>query len=230
VFALLRTRRWIGFSALVIVAIIGFAALSYWQWSRAEQKRADRLELASVVESTPVSVAEAREPWQRVELEGTFRDETTLVVRQRPLQGFNGLWVLTLLETADGQTVWVNRGWTPAGQDARQIPDVPSAPLGTVRIIGAWVPDEAGARVIDGLPAGMIAGVSAATLPQPTSVSGFVHVQRMNPNESFLESINPPQINEGQNLSYAFQWLAFAGIASFGWWFMLRREARDHVS
>lgn len=229
-FALLRTPRWIGFSVLVVVAIVAFGALSYWQWSRAEQKRADRLALAVVSESTPLPVSEAREPWQRVQLEGTFLDSTTQVVRQRPLQGFNGFWVLTMLTTPAGEQVWVNRGWTPAGQDARQIPEVPSAPLGLVRIQGAWVPDEAGARVIEGLPSGMLAGVSAATLPQAGSVAGFVHVQRMTPAERSFESIQPPEVNEGQNLSYAFQWLAFAFIASFGWWFMLRREARDHVS
>jgi cytochrome oxidase assembly protein ShyY1 len=230
VFALLRTPRWIGFSVLVVVAIVAFGALSYWQWSRAEQKRADRLSLAAISESTPLPVAAAREPWQRVELAGTFVDSTTQVVRQRPLQGFNGFWVLTLLTTDNGEQVWVNRGWTPAGQDARQVPEVAPAPAGLVRIQGSWVPDEDGARVIDGLPAGMIAGVSAATLPQPGSVAGFVHVQRMTPAERSFESIQPPTVNEGQNLSYAFQWLAFAFIASFGWWFMLRREARDHVS
>ena len=37
--AALRTRRWQGFTVVVLVAIIGFGFLSRWQWQRAEEKR-----------------------------------------------------------------------------------------------------------------------------------------------------------------------------------------------
>jgi hypothetical protein len=42
VLTLLRTRRWQGFTAVVIVAIIAFGFLSRWQWDRAEEKQRRR--------------------------------------------------------------------------------------------------------------------------------------------------------------------------------------------
>ena len=44
--ALLKTRRWVGFTAIVVVSIIGFGLLSRWQWSRADEQRAERLAIS----------------------------------------------------------------------------------------------------------------------------------------------------------------------------------------
>ena len=53
IWPLLRTRRWIGFTAVVVLAIVAFGLLSAWQWSRAEERRAERSALeASVAERT----------------------------------------------------------------------------------------------------------------------------------------------------------------------------------
>jgi cytochrome oxidase assembly protein ShyY1 len=39
-----------------------------------------------------------------------------------------------------------------------------------------------------------------------------------------------PVIDETQNISYALQWLVFAAVAITGWWFFLRREAREDAA
>lgn len=215
---------------LVVVAIVGFGLLSYWQWTRAEDKRAEREQLALLNERIPVALSDAMEPWQRVEFAGNFDNTSTQLVRQRPLQGLNGFWVLTMLRTTNGSDVWINRGWTPAGYDARQLPDVPPAPTGSVRVTGSWVPYEAGGPRHPSVPSGMVSRVSIEELPQQGTIAGFVHAQQLTPAEDMFVPITPPNVSEGQNLSYAFQWLAFAIVASAGWWLMLRREARDHVS
>jgi cytochrome oxidase assembly protein ShyY1 len=38
-----------------------------------------------------------------------------------------------------------------------------------------------------------------------------------------------PQIDEGQNISYAVQWILFALVAMVGWFVFLRREARTPI-
>jgi cytochrome oxidase assembly protein ShyY1 len=222
---LLRTSRWIGFTTLVIVAILGFGVLSYWQWTRAEDKRLQRETLAATAATEPIALSDVTQAWQPVAFRGTFDERTVQIVRQRPMQGQNGFWVLTLMDLDNGQRVWVNRGWIPAGMSARDLPDIPPAPGGQVRVTGYWVPDERAVPVLPDLPAGMIAGVSSEVLPTGATVPGFVHAQE--PREQNMLAIPMPTINEGQNLSYALQWLAFACVASVGWWVMLRREARD---
>ena len=45
IWSLLRTRRWLGFTALVVVSIVAFGLLSPWQLQRADVKREQRIEL-----------------------------------------------------------------------------------------------------------------------------------------------------------------------------------------
>jgi cytochrome oxidase assembly protein ShyY1 len=47
------------------------------------------------------------------------------------------------------------------------------------------------------------------------------------PEQDGLIPLSLPEVNEGQNISYAVQWLLFAGVAMAGWFFFLRREARE---
>jgi cytochrome oxidase assembly protein ShyY1 len=223
VLTLLRTSRWLGFTALVIVSIIAFGLLSYWQWTRAEDKRLERLRLADLSAEAPIDPGQASRPWQSVSLTGRFDDSTTVIVRQRPIQGTNGVWIMTLMRLDDGRDIWVNRGWMPAGLSALDVPQPPPAPVGNTLLRGAWVPFEIGVPRIDGLPTGMVAGVAPEVLPVQAGLAGFVHAQE--PVEELLYPLPIPQVSEGQNLSYALQWLAFAFVAMGGWWFMLRREA-----
>ena len=45
--------------------------------------------------------------------------------------------------------------------------------------------------------------------------------------DAFLRPVPPPEPTDSRNLSYAGQWLLFAGVAIAGWFFFLRREALD---
>lgn len=225
--ALLRTRRWQGFTALVLIAIIAFGLLSRWQWSRAGEKQIDQARIELARQSEIVPIQDAMRPWQTVELDGRFLPDPSFIVRQRPMDGANGVWVVNLFETNDGERLWVNRGWVPAARSARELPATPPIPNGNQQLTGAWVPYEQAEPQPD-LPVGMIPGISLDVMPAQASVDGFVHVQ--SPIDERMLAVRPPQIDSGQNISYAVQWLAFAFVAIGGWWIMLRREARDHVS
>lgn len=226
-FALLRTRRWQGFTALVLIAIIAFGLLSRWQWSRAEEKQRDQARIELVRQAEVVAIQDASSPWQSVALTGRFLPEPTFIVRQRPMDGANGVWVINLFETSDGERLWVNRGWVPAARSARELPATPPLPRGYQELTGAWVPYEQ-AEPQPELPSGMIPGISPAVMPALANVEGFVHLQT--PVAEQMLAVRPPDIDSGQNISYAVQWLAFAFVAIGGWWYMLRREARDQVS
>lgn len=230
--SLLRTRRWLGFTALVFGAIIGFGLLSAWQWSRAEERRLERLSLDSARAEQPLplpdsaSLVSAR-PWQAFTVTGTYRPGSSVLARLRYLGGMNGFWVLGALDLADGRTVWISRGWIPASGPATAAPASPPLPSGEIRLVGSWqgFEDVATARQ-QGMPEGMVVGVAPGALAAATSVEadvpGFLQASQVD--DPTLSPVAAPEVDESRNISYAVQWLIFAAVAIVGWWAFLRRE------
>lgn len=238
IWPLLRSRRWLGFTALVIFAIVAFGLLSRWQWARAEEHKQERLALASSAAAEPVplttalSEATAPDSFTAVVATGTFAPDTTALVRRRPLDARNGFWVMSPLTLADGRAVWINRGWLQASQDALSTPAVPAPPTGEVTITGYLRPDEAAAADANtGLPAGQVAAANHLLLPSvPGAVPGFVQLSDSDPPQEGLVAVPLPGIDESRNISYAVQWLLFAFVAIGGWYYFLRREAREDAA
>ena len=240
IWPLLRTPRWQGFTALVVFVIIAFGLLSAWQWSRAEDRRTERnvLQAALAVEPLPLDIALTRQftqqAWIPVQFSGTYQPEAQVLVRKKPLEARNGFWVLTPVNAdspldAAGRTVWVNRGWIPVQGSALSTPDIPPPPEGTVDISGYLLPywDSAPDRN-EGLPAGQVADPALSLLPDVGATElGLVQLSDSQPAQSDVRPLPLPDIDETRNVSYAFQWLIFAAIAMGGWYFFLRREARE---
>lgn len=212
--ALLKTKRWIGFTVLVIVVIVAFGLLSRWQWSRAEERRLERIAITTTAVPVPYS-AEVDTQWQPVTATGTY-DSEQILVRRRPLNAQNGFWVVTNLHTDAGTDVPVVRGWIAATGGPADLVTPPAAPSGTVSIIGRWRPAE-GPNDTTGLPPSQV-----MSLDQP-----FLQLVSSDPAQSGLTVLPLPEIDDGRNLSYAVQWLLFAAVAIVGWFFFLRREARE---
>ena len=226
--ALLRTRRWQGFTAVVIVAILAFGLLSRWQWSRAEEKRVEQqaLAISQVQPVTPGPLDEVAE-FTAVTLTGTYVADSLRLVRQRPLEGRNGFWVLEQLDTGQGR-VWVLRGWTPATARAQDSPAVASLDTAIVTVEGVARPLPEGTELVDrgGLPADQVTEINAAQLPDPGDMDWFLQARTSQPVDP-LVPVPLPSPDEFQNISYAVQWLLFAGVAVAGWFFFLRREAKE---
>lgn len=227
--SLLRTRRWIAFTLIVILAIVGFGLLSRWQWERAEQRREERLVQDAELAREPVDLAEAlaapRE-WTPVRATGVFDGGATVLVRQRPLDGRNGFWVATPLATGAGR-VWVVRGWIPSTATAAGRVDAPPPPDGTVTVDARLRTAETtdGPEATD-LPGGQVSRMDPGTLG--SDVPGFyLEETSSSPRDPAVTALPAPAVDETRNISYAIQWLIFAAIALVGWWFFLRREARE---
>ena len=233
IWPLLRTRRWIGFTAVVVLAIVAFGLLSAWQWSRAEERRAERSALEASVAERPVDwtqaagLVRAGADWVSVSVEGQYRQDDQMVVRQRPLNARNGFWVLTPLATSSGE-LWVNRGWIPAGPDALSTPAIPRPPAGIVTVSGflraAPTADPERNR---GLPAGQVSDPDPRLLHRPDALAdGYLQLASSEPGQQDVVALGLPEIDDGRNVSYAVQWALFALIALSGWYYFLRREAR----
>lgn len=232
----MRTRRWRGFTALVVFAIIAFGLLSMWQWQRAEDKRDQRIELQSALAAAPQQLDEVAggtvssvDQFRHVTVTGTYLPTTGVVVRKRPLESRNGFWAMTALRTSDGSVVWVNRGWLPTTGDALSTPDVAPPPTGTVDVVGYLRSfEDADPDANSGLPSGQIAAPARALLPAlARSFDGYIQLQTSDPAQDGLQPLPVPDLDESRNISYAVQWLLFAFVAIGGWFFFLRREAID---
>jgi cytochrome oxidase assembly protein ShyY1 len=240
IWPLLRTRRWLGFTAVVVGAIFAFGLLSAWQWDRAEDRRSERITLQSALAASPapvesIDLAGGPSPddvFRAVMVRGTYLPEGQAVVRKRPLDTRNGFWLMTPMQTDAGPVVWVNRGWLPAGVDALSTPTLPVPPAGEVIVTGylrAFDPAEPGDN--DGLPEGQIAAPALELLPAMTStLPAFVQLSESDPEQEDLVAIPLPTVDEGRNISYAIQWLLFAAVAVGGWFFFLRREAKEDAT
>jgi cytochrome oxidase assembly protein ShyY1 len=235
IWPLLRTRRWLGFTAVVVGAILAFGFLSHWQWSRAEERRAERVALQSALAADPTPLASLdpsglnQDEWQTVSVRGRYLPDLQAGVRKRPLDTRNGFWLMSPMETTTGSLVWINRGWLPAGKDALSTPDFPPPPGGTVTVTGHLrLFEEADPRGNQGLPEGQIAAPAPELLPAAgESLPAYVQLSTSEPEQDGLVVLPLPEVDEGRNISYAIQWLLFAGVALGGWFFFLRREARE---
>ena len=235
--ALLRTRRWLAFTALVIVAIVAFGLLSRWQWARAEQHRQERIDVVSRSAQEPVTIDQALSQsdagsweWVAVSATGTYVPDSTRLVRQRPLDGSNGFWVVTTLRLGDGRTVAVCRGWIPVTGAATQAQSAPPPPDGQVTVVGrlrsAEVPPS---QVPSDLPSGQVPTLSPELLGA-TITQAYVEQASTTPPDSSVKALPLPEIDEVRNVSYAVQWILFALVALVGWFYFLRREAREDAS
>lgn len=220
------------FTLLVVIAITAFGLLSRWQWERAEEERGKRNAWAAQVAAPALTLDAALEDpreWTPVRLAGRFDDAATVLVRQRPLDGRNGLWVATPLDTDSGR-IWVNRGWLPATGAATGVVTAPPAPAGAVTVEGrlraAEVRDD---PAPDDLPTGQVSALDPRRLG--ADITGvYLEATASEPTDPELTRIPAPVIDETQNISYALQWLVFAAVAVIGWWYFLRREAREDAT
>jgi cytochrome oxidase assembly protein ShyY1 len=161
---------------------------------------------------------------------GTFDPSKQVLARQRPLAGANGYWVLTPISTANGVDIWVNRGWMAATGPAITTPESPLPPTGEVEVTGWWrLPEQVSESSRTGLPEGMVGAVDPSVLPDTTTMTGYIQLLESTPEMAGLVPVPRPTIDEGQNISYAVQWLLFAAVGIIGWFIFLRREAIEDL-
>lgn len=232
--SLLRTGRWIGFTAVVIAAIIAFGALSAWQWTRAEERRTERLALTTQVEAAPLplSASDTTAPdYAHVSLRGFFVEGSDRLVRSKPQGGGNGFWVISALEPEafPGVYTWIVRGWMASQSAATASVSIPGAPAGIQTIEGFLRTFENIGPTPADLPDGQISAVDLEQLPRLEGTVFPRWIQSAS-NDGSLEPVLLPEVDDSRNISYAVQWLLFAGVALTGWFFFLRREAREDAA
>lgn len=238
--------RWVKAVALTLVASAVCVLLGFWQLDRRETKQAKIAVVEGNWDAPPLALDEALgvtgEPFRDVDeyrpatVTGTYDEGATLLVRNRPLDGTYGYFVLVpLVLTGEdtGRTLVVNRGWIPSGASGRAPDSVPASPSGTVdAIVRLRAPEPGDGR---DAPQGQVqrielaGSVSAAvSAEEPDGVPGLVtRAYGLLASEEPRPQTSPvllprPDADPGPHLGYSIQWFVFAA----GMWALLTVHVR----
>jgi cytochrome oxidase assembly protein ShyY1 len=229
--AFLRSPRWAGYLALVIVFAVACCALGTWQLNRRAEALAEVARIDANYNADAVPIAEALpdpagfdidQRWLVVSLSGEYLADEEVVVRNRPFQGSSGFEVITPFQLDDGTVFMVDRGWIAQASDGRPS-EAAAPPTGHVEIEARLKAGE------DRIAGRTTSGVELATIdlteladrvgaPAYTGAYGLLVQSGADANEPPLAALRPVR-DEGPHLSYAFQWFVFAllGFIGLGW-------------
>ncbi len=238
-FGFLFRPKWLAFHLLVVVAIFAMISAGFWQLDRLDRRKEfnaavrDRSEQPTVAFSTVLERLESGEldpdtaEWLPVTLSGTYLPDQ-LVEFNNSQNGRAGDDVLSALVTDDGTTVIVNRGFVALGTDA------PSAPTTRVDVVGFVRPSEVRDRggLTDAADIAESREVRRIDLPAIAEVYGgdiapvFVQLIASSPElgPGDPSPVVLPELDEGNHLSYAFQWFIFSICVAIGWVLAVRRS------
>lgn len=228
-------KRWLNWVALVVVFSVACGFLANWQLDRRETKLASIALISANYKKVPVPVSELVisntskvNLWRSVSLTGRYLASSSLLVRNRPNNGQPGFEQLVPFRSDDGLTLFVSRGWLPTGQKQDSPDRVPIPTSDTVSITARLLAEE---QILDrSAPSGQIASINLGLAQNITGVkSSFqVFLRLIEENGSKPSGLKPmptPSVEEGNNLSYAVQWIVFALMAGFALVWRIRRDA-----
>lgn len=240
----LRSPRWAGYLALVVVFAVACCALGTWQLNRRAEALTEVARIDANYDADAIPVAEALpdpagfdpdQRWRVVALSGEFLADEEVVVRNRPFNGSSGFEVVTPFRLDDGTVFMVNRGWIAQNSEGRPSEYAPP-PAGRVEV-------EARLKAGEGRISGRTStGNEFATIdldelaervgePSYTGAYGLLVQRGADADEPPLAAARPAR-DEGPHLSYALQWFVFAllGFAGLAWAANQERKALAEAS
>ncbi len=222
-------RRWAPWLALVVLFAISTTLLSWWQFSRREERvekinqvienyEANAIELAEV-SWVEVSGGLRADEWKSVNLEGNYLPQDAILVRNRPLSGSPGFLQLVPFRTTTGAVLVIERGWIPAGSDIKEplLNPLPTNETKQLVIRLRQGESDSGKDAVAGRLDTIDLVEFAALHPELDIETRFYgRLATETPQASEAPIPQPkPSLDEGNHLSYALQWLLF-GIMAFG--------------
>jgi surfeit locus 1 family protein len=242
----MRTRDWALLTILSLVGIICIR-LGIWQLDR----RGERLSLndwvVSQLSQNPTTL-ESEKPleeleYRKVEITGTFKNEYSVVLRNRSYLDQPGVHLVTPLSTdPENKTILVDRGWI-SNEDYIEAGIESFREDGAVEIVGIIrlsQPEPTISFLADptrqpGSPPRIewrVLNVERLQDQIPLEIHPFyLELEELGGNSNRPPIPNPEiDLSQGPHLSYAIQWFGFSVVAlggGFAWW--RRRQSGEGV-
>ncbi|MGW2639677.1 SURF1 family cytochrome oxidase biogenesis protein [Streptomyces sp. NPDC001348] len=240
----LLTRQWVILTLVALLLIPTMIELGFWQKHRYEERSARNQLVTEALAAKPAPVERLTSPghvvartdrYRTVTATGTFDTAREEVVRRRVNADDEvGFHVLTPFVLTDGKVLLVNRGWIPADGAQTAFPKIPAPPGGRTTVTGRLMPDEttaaSGIKEIKGLPDRQIMLINskeqAARLGAQV-LGGYIQQTAPEPKGGSPEQLSDPGKEDAPlNFAYMIQWWLFAAGVPYGWFVLVRREAR----
>ncbi|MCA4131505.1 SURF1 family protein [Arthrobacter sp. M4] len=236
----LFSSKWLGYFLLAVIFATACVFLGRWQMDRRAETLAEINRINSNYSAAPVPFDDIRQQfikldaereWTQVTLRGTYDTANQRVVRNRPLNGQPGYEVVVPLKLANGDTVVIDRGWLPIGNQTPGRPDsVPAPPEGTVTVVARLKPAE---PTLDrGALEGQLASIDlpaySKELGYPLMTGAYGQLASETPSVQTMPQAFPkPSTEEGTHLSYSLQWFAFGVLMFVAFGYAARQQARN---
>lgn len=234
-----RSWRWTGYLAFVVIFSIACVLLAHWQLDRRVEVVEANDKVIANYDSIPVplrsilpsldSYADSQE-WRQVQLEGSYLANEEILARTRPFRGSPGFEVLVPFELSDGSIFIVDRGWLPIGTTQDTPDSIPAPPAGEATVVVRLKPSE---QKLPGrsAPEGQVATIELNEIQQildrPIYTGAYgLMVSENPPTDERPQALPKPALDEGPHLSYAFQWIVFGLLAFIALAWAVRQEYR----
>jgi surfeit locus 1 family protein len=221
-------------TAMYLFLLILFIAAGRWQLGRAAEKEAIEESFASGAGMEllfePIDdVAAAENRFRRLQLEGHFLPDQQILLDNIVHGGVNGYEVLTPFETG-AVTIMVNRGWVRANPDRRVLPDISvnddrrtvtgivnKFPAPGIRFETEYPGDAPWPRRM------LYPTQEAIADTLDKAVMSYQLLLVADQPDGYARKWKALQVDPNTNYGYAFQWFAFAVVATVFYIILMRR-------
>jgi surfeit locus 1 family protein len=214
-------RPRVGPTLLALAGVVLTAWLGDWQLDRAAYKAElqQRFDLAASQPAVRISADEVRTGdiiFYRVEAQGEFMPERTILLDNRVHGGVVGYEVVTPLRLAGGtRHLLVDRGWVKAPPTRDQLPAI-DTPRGEVKVEGTALPPPGRVFALSSVP-------ESGAVWQHLSLERVRDQSKLNPQPLVLQQDNDtgdgllrdwprPDAGVGKHRAYAAQWFVMSGV------------------
>jgi len=227
---------------LIGAAVIVMIFMGLWQLDRLDTKQKLNQEVKERTAATLLPIEEvvaANDQWavgeslkfRRVTAAGEYRDEDSVLIRNRSLNGAPGYWILTPLFIKEDLAVIVNRGWIPLNAE-----DFSPETVGEVRISGLIRETiEASGLQKSDRPDGVLESFGRVDLKRYQEQLSygiypvFIQLEFQEPetqDQGLPLKLEIPNFDDGPHLNYAIQWFCFAAVFAIGYPVVLWRNKK----
>jgi surfeit locus 1 family protein len=238
--------KWLFGHVLCASLVVLFVNLGFWQLRRFDERQ-ERNDLIQERVEAPITTLDDAlaggadgAAYRRVRVTGTWAPGTTVLVRNRSLDGQSGNNVVTTLDVGgSGGGLVVLRGFAPLGGGGLEAmrSAVQPGTTGEITVTGVLRSSEKRGSIGPKDPTtGTLEVVNRIDLDRLQQQQEldlapvYLQLTSSQPAEKdIVRAVPLPALDDGPHLSYAIQWFIFATVGAVGWPLLLRKTARSEV-